>query len=320
MHLANLAGSVQPRTHWAMHEFDAWTSDLKSICGHFNPVRHEGSNVVHGGAALGYAAGVELAHVANDLNYIRRDPDDIRADQGDNLFLLMQLEGSCGVEQLGRQESLHPGECILVDSTRPSVFYFGGSFSNHLSLHLPRQMLLSDKATRIAVARKITADDPMSVMLGALVAKMMGTGKDDHRAPHLRELLFNTTRQAFAADPGQELYTTGDACAGRLEVVQVLIDQNLTEEFLTPQWLANRVGVSLRTLQEDVSAQGMTVTGMIKLKRLHLARAKLEKLRGARHPGTIAEVAYSVGFNDISYFNRSFRKLFDCSPKDVVKT
>ena len=29
-------------------------------------------------------------------------------------------------------------------------------------------------------------------------------------------------------------------------------------------------------------------------------------------------VAYSVGFNDISYFNRSFRKLFDCSPKDVV--
>ncbi|MCY1666620.1 helix-turn-helix domain-containing protein [Rhizobium sp. SL86] len=316
MHLGSLEHCVP--THWVTREFDAWTSDLKSICGRFNPTRYDGSNVVRGCAALSHAAGVELAQVANDLDYIRRDPDDIRADQGDNLFLLLQLEGSCGVEQSGRQEQLHPGECILVDSTRPSVFYFGGSFSNHLSVHLPRQMLLSDRAVRISVTRKIRADDPMSIMLGALVAKMMSTSSDDNRAPHLRELLFNTTRQAFASDPGEEFFVRGDSGTGRLEVVQVLIDENLTEEYLTPQWLANRVGVSLRTLQEDLSSQGMTVTGMIKLKRLHLARARLERLRGAHHPGAIADVAYSVGFNDISYFNRSFRKLFDCSPKDVV--
>lgn len=42
---------------------------------------------------------------------------------------------------------------------------------------------------------------------------------------------------------------------GRFEVVQVLIDENPTEESLTRQWLADRVGVSLRALQEDVSAR-----------------------------------------------------------------
>jgi AraC-like DNA-binding protein len=317
MQLASLDRCIPEQ--WRTREFDAWTSDLKAICGRFNPQRYQGSNMVRGGASVSRAAGLELAQVANDLDFISRDPDDIRADQGDNLFLLLQLEGSCGIEQSGRQEQLHPGECILVDSTRPSVFYFGGSFSNHLSVHLPRQMLLSEKATRMAVTRKITADDPMSIMLGALVAKMMSTASDDHRAPHLRDLLFNTTRQAFASEPVDHQFVRCDSGMGRLEVVQVLIDENLTEEYLTPQWLANRVGVSLRTLQEDLSAQGMTVTGMIKLKRLHLARAKLEKLRGTHHPGAIADVAYAVGFNDISYFNRSFRKLFDCTPKDVVK-
>ena len=36
--------------------------------------------------------------------------------------------------------------------------------------------------------------------------------------------------------------------------------------------------------------------------------------------GTIAEVAYSAGFNDISYFNRSFKELFDCAPTDLLRS
>ena len=316
MYLESFASRIPQQ--WPSLHFDDWSSNLKSICGSFNPLRLERNDRVTGGAEVCNAAGLQLAQVANNLDYIRRDPDNIRADQGDNLFLLLQLEGSCGIEQSGRQEHLHPGECILVDSTRPSIFYFGGTFSNHLSVHMPRQLLMSDKTARISVSHKIGAKDPMSIMLGALVAKLLKTSGDDRRAPHLRDLLFNTTRQAFASEPGEELFVGGDSPTGRIEVVQVLIDENLTEVWLTPQWLANRVGVSLRTLQEDMSAQGMTVTGMIKFKRLHLARSRLESLRGTRHPGAIANVAYSVGFNDISYFNRSFRKLFDCSPKDVA--
>jgi AraC-like DNA-binding protein len=316
MYLESFAGKIPQQ--WPSLHFDDWSANLKSICGTFNPSRLDRRDRVVGGAEVSNAGGMEVAQVANNLDFIRRDPDDIRADHGDNLFLLLQLEGSCGIEQSGRQERLDPGECILVDSARPSMFYFGGSFSNHLSVHMPRQFLLSDRSTRMSVSRKIGADDPMSVMLGALIAKLMKTSNHDSRAPHLRELLFNTTRQAFASDPGEELFLRPDSMSGRIEVVQVLIDENLTEEWLTPQWLANRIGVSLRTLQEDMNAQGTTVTGMIKLKRLHLARARLESLRGTRQPGAIADVAYSVGFNDISYFNRSFRKLFDCSPKDVA--
>jgi AraC-like DNA-binding protein len=205
-----------------------------------------------------------------------------------------------------------------VDSTRPSVFYFGGTFSNHLSVHMPRQFLLSDKNTKISISKKIGPDDPMSTMLGALVAKLIKTSGEDARAPHLRDLLFNATRQAFSSNPGESSYTRSDTTSGRVEIVQVLIDENLTEEWLTPQWLADKIGVSLRTLQEDMNTQGTTATSLIKVRRLNLARSRLALMRGNEGPMTIADVAFSVGFNDISYFNRSFRKLFDCSPKDVV--
>ena len=98
-----------------------------------------------------------------------------------------------------------------------------------------------------------------------------------------------------------------------------MVDRHLTDERLTPQWLAGRLGVSMRTLQEDFNALGTTVTSFIRDRRLHLARDRLvEKQRGASD-GTIAEIAYSSGFNDISYFNRCFKKAFDCSPKELSR-
>lgn len=316
MQTANLSEFISRQ--WPALDFEDWSARLKSICGSFNPRPVCRGDRVMGGATVSDVAGLEIAQVANNLDLIHRDPDDIRADTGDNLFLLLQLEGSCGIAQAGRQERLEPGDCVLVDSARPSTFYFGGLFSNHLSVHLPRQLLLSDKASRMSVTRKIGSDDPMSMMLAALVAKMMKTDHNDARAPHLRELFFNATRQAFSCHPTDELFIQADSAMGRLDVIQVLIDEHLTEEWLSPQWLADRVGVSLRTLQDDMNAQGLTATGMIKLRRLHLAKARLQRLRGSQDHNTIAGVAYSVGFNDISYFNRCFRKLFDCSPKDIV--
>lgn len=309
-------GAMCPR-HWSVQSFDEWTDTLRSICGRFNPARDDG-NRVRGCARLHGAGGLELAHVANDVHTIRRDLADIRADYGEHLFLLMQLEGTCGVEQSGRQSVIAPGDCILVDSSCPSLFYFGGRFSNHISVHLPRQLIIADRTTRVEVSRRLAADDPMAVMLRALVAKLLVTDIGDHRAPHLRELLFSTTRQAFAADDKAGLPLPADCAGERLEIVQVLIDRHLTDECLSPQWLADRLGVSLRTLQEDFSVLGTTATELIRTRRLHLVRSQLEQMKDTPHTPTIAEIAYSAGFNDISYFNRCFRKLFACSPKDVL--
>lgn len=265
------------------------------------------------------AGGLDIAHVANDLHCVRRDRQDIRRDYGENLFLLLQLEGVCGVEQNGSRSIIAPGDCILVDGASPSLFQFGGGFSNHLSVHLPRQALVPCGSPDIAVSRRLAAGDPLSVMLQALVAKLLRTAAADRRAPPLRELLFKAIREAFAADEVGSPPAVVDGAAQRLELAEFLIDRHLTEPELTPHWLARRLGVSLRTLQADVAVLGTTPTALIRTRRLDLARRRLAQRRpAAGRPVTVAEIAYASGFNDISYFNRCFRQAFGCAPTELL--
>ncbi len=304
---------------WGRSPLDEWRDRLQSVCGQFNPYARNEATHVTGGVVTANAAGLELVQVATDVDVVRRTPEDIRQDYGEHFFLLLQLEGTCGIEQKGRQNVIAPGDCILVDSALTSNFYFNGRFSNHLSVHLPRQLLLAQKPSDIEVSRRLACDDPMSTMLRALVAKMLQTPATHRRASELRQLLLQATRQAFAADEPDEPLQPRDRACGRLELARALIDRHLTDERLTPQWIAHRLGVSMRTLQEDFSVLGSTTTSFIRDRRLRLARDRLVEMHRGGERGTIAAVAYSSGFNDISYFNRCFKRAFDCSPKDLAR-
>ncbi|WP_425351137.1 helix-turn-helix domain-containing protein [Rhizobium anhuiense] len=303
---------------WATVSYDQWTSDLQSICGNFNPKAKESGKTVTGAAQRIDVCGMEFAHVSNDLDSVYRDWDDIRRDANEHLFLILQLEGSCGVEHVGQQAMLEVGDCILVDSTRPTTLHFGGQFSNHLSLHLPRQIMYAESPIDFDIARKLEAYDPMAMMLRALVAKIMSTSASDAASANLRHLMFNATRQAFVSN-GDARSALNDSASRRLQMVDILIDRHLTESELSAKWLATRIGVSIRTLQQDFQGIGMTCTTVIRDKRLRLVREKIAQIKDQKSARTIAEVAYSAGFNDISYFNRSFKDLFDCAPTDLLR-
>ena len=300
--------------------FDDWTSRLQGICGRYHPEQFDRQTVVTGHVGVLQAGGIDVAHVANDLGAVRREAEDIRRDFNENLFLLIQLEGSCGIEQRGQQSVIAPGDCILVDSTRPSVFHFGGHYSNHISVHLPRQLLFTKATQALDVSRLLPSADPMSVMLGSLVAKLIEVDAADRRAPHLQQLLFDATRQAFATQEEIEILPRTDSTGARLEIVQILIDRHLTDENLSARWLAEKLGVSLRTLQDDFSDYGTTPTSLIRMRRLNLAKQQLLQQKSAGAKPNIADVAFAAGFNDISYFNRSFREMFHCTPKDMLSS
>ena len=51
----------------------------------------------------------------------------------------------------------------------------------------------------------------------------------------------------------------------------------------------------------------------LKEKRIMLAKDLLKQKKG-----TIAEVAYAVGFNSVSYFNRAFKEQFGSTPGDLL--
>jgi AraC-like DNA-binding protein len=301
--------------------YEQWADDLHEICGHFNPRLTERGRAVCGAARGIDVCGMQFAHVSNELDRVHRNWDDIRRDTAEHLFLIVQLQGSCGVDHLGQQTMLDVGDCILVDSTKPTTFHFGGHFSNHLSMHLPRQIMYSEKRDKFDIARKLEGFDPMAIMLRALIAKILSTPESDTRSADLRALMFNATRQAFVSEAATlpNMQSLHDSAARRLQMVDILIDRHLTDSNLSAKWLATRIGVSIRTLQQDFQGMGVTCTTIIRDKRLRLAKEKIEQLKEQKSGGTIAEVAYSAGFNDISYFNRSFKELFDCAPTDLLK-
>ncbi|PCH98159.1 MAG: AraC family transcriptional regulator [Rhodobacteraceae bacterium] len=302
--------------HWPVQDMEVWTDKLQTICGQFNPVRKD-SNQVRGGVQVHEAGGLALTQVANDVDFVRREWADIRIDSSDHLLLFIQLEGECGIEQHGQDSIITAGDCILTDSSCPSTFHYGGKFSNHLSIQLPRPMVFCDRKTKVEISHRLSAQDPMASILHGLVARLLSTKVSDYRAPQLCDLLLSTTRHAFSGAQALENPISKGA-ETRLEMVQILIDQHLTEEYLSPKWLAAQMGVSLRTLQADFSTLDTTATELIRIGRLRLVHNQLQQMNNRGPMLTIAEVAYAAGFNDISYFNRSFRKFFGCSPKDVL--
>lgn len=300
---------------WSTSRFDKWAEDLRAVCGQFQPKAVVSRERVRGVARRGDLPGLVFAHVVNDLDRIVRSSSDIRRDNKGELLLLIQIEGQCNVEQQDTRFKLASGDCTLLDSAVPLQFNFGGMLSNHVSLHLPRQLLLAGRPRGLGAPRKLNGRDPMAVVLRALFAKLL-TASAEHEALPLIGLLNDVIRQSLLeAEPARLLV---EAAEIRVQRARFLIDQNLTIPELGIAWLASRLGVSVRTLQEDFRISGQSCTEVIRECRLRRVHDRLRRY-GLRQGETIASIALSAGFNDISYFNRSFRSMFGGTPGDFLR-
>jgi AraC-like DNA-binding protein len=78
---------------------------------------------------------------------------------------------------------------------------------------------------------------------------------------------------------------------------------------ITVTRLARSLGMSSRTLQRRLSGAGVTYTELVNDVRRTLA------LNLMQNPGiALGEIAFSLGYSEISAFNHAFRRWFGCSP------
>ena len=103
--------------------------------------------------------------------------------------------------------------------------------------------------------------------------------------------------------------------AARLAAIRHDIVSNLSDESLSVRTIAARHKVTPRYVQRLFEETGSTFTEYVLGQRLVRAHRLLTDAR--RSEQTLTAIAFEVGFSDLSYFNRAFRRRFGATPSDL---
>jgi len=98
----------------------------------------------------------------------------------------------------------------------------------------------------------------------------------------------------------------------QLEALLAFCRENLHDPDLSPQQAADYVGISVRTLHSRFGQIGQTFGRWVLENRLEACSTALRDPR--QKLLNISEVAYRWGFNDLSYFSKTFRTRFEMTP------
>jgi AraC-like DNA-binding protein len=241
-----------------------------------------------------------------------RDSNDPTEDVG----LMISREGEFLLGQRGREVVLDAGEATLVSLTETLDSVPRGDI---LMLRFPRPQL----APRLAAAedcelRKIPSGTPALRLLidyARLVEQQdVEASEELHHVigPHFYDLAavaIGATREATELARGSGLR------AARLYAIKKDIAGHLDDVDLTVTVLAERHGCTPRLVQRLFEQEGTSFTDYLLKQRLARAWCLLTDPRYADLK--ITAIASDVGFGDLSYFNRTFRRHYGDTPSAV---
>ncbi|SFO33701.1 AraC-type DNA-binding protein [Bradyrhizobium sp. Ghvi] len=242
----------------------------------------------------------------------------LAVDGDDSLALVFNRSGAVGVTGRGRDLMLGPGDAVLAsaeDATTFERFVAGDCFS----LLVPRRVLapivmdiddavmrvIRDRQTEIAVLVDYATSLVREHALATPALRELGAG-------HLHDLL------ALVLGPTDDVRESAGrrgAKAARLRKAKFVIANNCWRPDLSVVGVAQELGVTPRYLQRLFEADGKTFSSFLVEQRLKRAHRMLREPEFVERP--VSSIAYDVGFGDLSYFNRCFRRAYGATPSDV---
>jgi AraC-like DNA-binding protein len=239
-------------------------------------------------------------------------------DGCDDLVLISATNGPTRVVQKGKIIDLEAGQMCLTEMNVVGTVELGihGGFT---TTRFPRSFLLqSSPSAERHIAQVLSHDSAASGMIDRYFALCndMAVGLDATgrtiAARHLADLvglLLGTMKDHASTDGSRGI------SAARLDLMKDDICKNLSRADLSISSIARANGLSERQAQRLFARSGTTFSEFVREQRLSSAR---RLLHGPNTVHKISHVAYCVGFNDLSYFNRSFRKRFGMAPSEAV--
>lgn len=243
---------------------------------------------------------------------------EIVADDNDDVALLVNLEGPF-ITRLGEDVSLGEGEAMLVDC-RTSGAFVRPQAGRLLCVRMPRA-LLGEYGPRLdtALGRRLPASvDPLRLLIGYV--SMLSQPPVMSLSPEasysvVRHVCDLAALSIGAGRDGAHLAESRGLAAARLQAIKAHVNASIGPFALSIEDVAEAQGVTARYVRKLFEAEGTSFTNYVAERRL--ARAYALLTQPLRAPAPISAIAYDVGFGDLSYFNRAFRRRYGATPSEV---
>lgn len=259
-------------------------------------------------ATVGSISVGELSSSALDF---RRTAATIRRGDMGGVKVSVQLRGRGLIVQNDREAVLNPGDFAVYDTSAPYAMHYATAFDT-LVLMFPRASLkiTSDELTR-ASAQRIPGDQG----IGALVSQFLIALRPRLRAgtlsttPMMEDAILDLI-SAVAIDNTQ--FIRVPARASLLAGAKTFIAVHLAEPDLDTAKVATALHISPRYLQKLFEAEGLTVAGWIRSRRLERCRRDMQDARLLGE--SVNVIAARHGLHNAAHFSRMFRAAYGTSP------
>jgi AraC-like DNA-binding protein len=263
-----------------------------------------------------------LGVVASNLTPTRcaRTRETMR-DGNDNirLVILKQSASSAPAAHLGRDLTVEPGSAVVLSNCDLNAITFTAPRSQMLALNFSRKALRPllhdfDAVLAHTIPNQVGALRLLASYIEALLGEPAPpTGEFAQLAvAHIHDLAalaMGATRDAT------EIAKNRGLAAARLREIKSDIAANLSRDLLSVMDIALRQRVTPRYVQLLFENEGTTFSEYVRNARLNRAyRMLMDPLLADR---SISAIAFDTGFNDLSYFNKAFRRRFGGTPSDV---
>lgn len=230
--------------------------------------------------------------------------------------LQLVKEGTLTVISDNNELHMKPGDIAFVRPMKVLEYHALNGGSKTIGFHIPLRI-----ADPIRYGRRIALDRVFSRSsgIGACVASLVETITDRRQELTAADC---ATLQTVVAEAMIQLGTStsedskaNSESAHLLESLKTLAVALLDNPELTPALVAERAGISVRTLHRAFQASGETFWSWVRDRRLERCHIELTVPSFSRR--SITEVALRWGFNDLSTFDRNFRKRYGVSPRMI---
>ncbi len=244
---------------------------------------------------------------------VRRERRQVLQSNDDRYCLARNTgDRAAQVVHRGREFTMRPGAMVLLKLDETFFSADGASYKRFTNVHLPMAALRAVVAgVDDLVGRELEPGGALSLAMDYSDLLLRHPAAVDEAGMAIAQHLMDLASLGLGARGELALAAQrGGLRAVRLNAVLAILSRRFAEPDFSAHKLATAAGLSERYVNELLYETGAGFTMRLNELRLRKA-AELLAQRGERR---ISDIAFECGFNDLSYFNRCFRRRFGLTP------